>query len=182
MWKYDHIDETRQRLLSKGIIDLGGEVDEDMAMYVRDSLMILATNDNPEITIVFTSNGGSVVAGLAIYDMLKNYPGRKIGRVSSFCRSIAAIVLQACDWRIASPNSEIKIHNVAVQSLGLDVLRHPKKIDECIKDMERDQGIINQIYSFRTGQSLRAITRESNRDELMTAQEALEFGLIDEII
>ena len=77
MWLYEHIDETRKQLLSKNIIDLSGKVDEDMAMYVRDALMILTANNNPAIKVIITSGGGNVTVSLAIYDMLKNYPGKK---------------------------------------------------------------------------------------------------------
>ncbi|PJE58545.1 MAG: hypothetical protein COU81_00180 [Candidatus Portnoybacteria bacterium CG10_big_fil_rev_8_21_14_0_10_36_7] len=182
MWKYEHIDETRQQLLSKGIIDLSGDIDEDMAMYIRESLMILATKGNPDIKIIITSNGGNVGVGLAIYDMLRIYPGRVTGEAKSFCRSMATVILQACDHRMASANSKIKIHNVLVKDLSLSVLRNPQKITKLIASLEADQKIINNIYSLRTGRSLKKITRESDKDIIMTAQEALEFGLIDEII
>lgn len=182
MWDYSHIDETRQRLLSKCILDLCGEIDEEMAMYVRDSLMVLAANDNPDITVVLTSNGGDVTVGLAIYDMLVRYPGNITGEVKSFCRSMATVVLQACGHRIASANSQIKIHNVLVSGLSLSVLRNPKKIAALIEDVEDDQRTINKIYSLRTGQNFKTVTRESDKDIGMTAQEALEFGLIDEIV
>ncbi len=182
MWDYDHIDETRERLLSRRVIDLCGEVDENMAMYVRDSLMMLVANDNPDITVVITSNGGEVSVALAIYDMLVNYPGKVTGEIKSFCRSAATLIFQACGRRVISPNSKIKIHNILVSGLSLSVMRNPKKIAIVIAGLEADQRTINKIYSLRTGQSLKKVEKESNRDIEMTAQEALEFGLVDEII
>lgn len=182
MWDYSNIDATRRELLVRRVLDLCGEIDEDMAKYVRDSLIMLAANDNPDITVLITSNGGDVTVGLAIYDMLVRYPGKITGEVKSFCRSMATVVLQACSHRVATANSQIKIHNVLVNSLSLSVLRNPKKIASLIEDVEADQRTINKIYSLRTGKSFKTVTKESDKDIGMTAEEALEFGLIDEIV
>lgn len=182
MWKYSHIDETRQKLLSKGIIDLGGEMDENMAMYIRDAMRILATNDNPDIEIIITSNGGNITIGLDIYDMIRTYPGKTTGRVESFCRSIATIVLQACDHRLASRHSEIKIHNVTVYKIKYDLITDPNKLDKFITELRSDQKKINEIYIKRTRRTANKIASQSKKDENMTAQEALKFRLIDEII
>ncbi len=188
MWKYEHIDETRQRLLSKGIIDLGGDIDEAMVMYVRDSLMILATNDNPDIKVRITCDGGNVRVGLAIYDMLKGYPGHCTGIVFGFCRSFAVVVLQACNCRLALTHSTMKIHDVLVdiEKMKSEVILNRHKLDRFMEslaqDVKRDQKAINRIYSSRSGQSLKAIRQLSKEDHELTAKEALKLRLIDGII
>jgi len=188
MWLYEHIDETRKQLLSKNIIDLSGKVDEDMAMYVRDALMMLTANNNPAIKVIITSGGGNVTVSLAIYDMLKNYPGKKTGLVISFCRSMAVVILQACDERLALPHSLVGVHSILVdiEKLPSSITFTPKKIlefvEKVVKDARSAQGIIENIYRRRTGQTLKAIRQVSNKDYDMTAQEALTFGLIDAII
>lgn len=182
MWKYDHIDETRQRLLEKSIIDLSGEVDEDMIMYLRDAMLILATNNNPDIEIVITSNGGHASIGLNMYDLIRNYSGRTVGKVEGFCKSMATVVLQACDHRVCLCNSYIKIHNVNGEIVSLDVFRDPKRLAKLVVRLEKKQSIIDNIYRSRNGRSLKAIARLSKKDIDLTAEEALEFGLIDEII
>lgn len=182
MWHYDHLDETKESLLSQGIIDLGGEIDDNMAMYVREALMVLTARNSPEIKIIITSDGGHIKAGLAIYDMLKRYNGRKVGLVNCFCRSVATVILQACTWRQASSHADIKIHNVAVSWADLGDLRRPKKLAALIKALEKDQSSLNLIYSQRTGKNLIAVNRQSDNGQSMTAQEALSFGLIDEVL
>lgn len=188
MWKYEHIDETRQRLLSKGLIDLGGEINEEMAMYVREALMILATNDNPAIKVIITSDGGNVRVGLAIYDMLKSYHGRVTGVICGFCRSSAMVVLQACGERLSLPHTKMKIHDVLVniQELKSEVILNRRQFNQfyesLARDVRQDQRAINKIYSSRSGQSLRFIRQLSEEDRNLTVQEALEFGLIDKIV
>ncbi|OGY48969.1 MAG: hypothetical protein A3B89_02990 [Candidatus Buchananbacteria bacterium RIFCSPHIGHO2_02_FULL_40_13] len=188
MWAYDHIDETRQRLLSKGIMDLGGEINEKMAMYVRDALMILATNDYPAIKVIITSDGGNVTIGLAIYDMLKSYPGKITGVACGFCRSFAMVVLQACDHRLALPHIKIKIHNVLVdiEKLKSEVVLNRGRLDRFMaslaQDVRRDQEYINKIYSRRSGQPPKTIRQLSKSDRELTAKEALKLRLIDRIV
>ena len=182
MWRYVHIDETRQGLLENGIIDLSGDVDEDMAMYVREALIILATKGNPDIKIIITSNGGNVKIGFNIYDMIRNYPGRITGEVNAFCRSIAMVILQACRRRTAMSNASLKIHNVKQEDVSLNDLRNKKKLAALIASLEWDQNRINSLYSQHSGQSLRSINRLSNADRDMKVEEALALGLIDEII
>ena len=188
MWKYDHIDETRQRLLLKGIIDLGGEVDEAMAMYVRDALMILATNDNPDIKVIIISDGGDVRVGLAIYDMLKSYHGKIIGIISGFCRSFAMVVLQACGERLSLPHSRMNIHDILVdiEKLKSEVILDPVQLNQycesLVHNVRQDQQAIDEIYSLRSGQPLEVIRQLSGKNRNLTAQEALEFGLIDKIV
>lgn len=188
MWKYDHIDETRQRLLSKGVLDLGGEVDEAMAMYVRDALMILVANGSPNIRVGITSDGGDVKVGLAIYDFLNCYPGRITGIVGGFCRSFAMVVLQACELRLSLPHARMKIHDVLVDiekiksEVILDRSLFDKFYDDLVIEVKQNQLDINQIYSLRSKRSIDFIRQLSEEDREISAQEALEFGLIDRIV
>lgn len=188
MWKYDHIDETRQRILSRGIIDLGGDIDEDMGMYVRDSLMILAANENPDIKVIITSDGGNVKVGLAIYDMLKCYPGKITGIISGFCRSFASVVLQSCEVRLALPHAKMKIHDVliSIENLRSAVILNRGQLDQFMEslaqDVKQDQRAINDIFSLRSGQTLQTIRQLSREERELTAKEALKLRLIDGIV
>lgn len=188
MWKYDRMDEIRHKLLAKGIVDLAGEVDESMALYVREAIMILTANDQPDITIMITSNGGNVAVGLCIYDMLQNYSGEKTGIVNGFCRSMTTVILQACDHRQAMTHARIKIHDVVVdvEKLKTSIILDKKILHDfttkMVDGVKYDLKVINGIYSRRSGQPLKAVSRLSKENRDLTAKEALAFGLIDQII
>ena len=168
--------------LQNNIIDLTGEVCPEMANYVRQCIAVLANKGNPDIEVWLTSGGGDVIPGLYIYDMLKTYPGKKYGRVISFASSMATIILQACDARVASKHTRITIHHIGSSFVKLDVLRDPAKLKEFVDDMESDQQRLNQILSERTGQPEDTIRKTCEQDRPMTAKEALAFSLIDQII
>ena len=82
MWKFKELDETQQKLLKSGIIDIGGSVDADMALYVREALLRLRAEGNPPVSLHITSSGGSVSIGLDIYDTIRLYLGQKTGIVT----------------------------------------------------------------------------------------------------
>jgi ATP-dependent Clp protease protease subunit len=180
MWKYD-LTLLQQKLLDHNIIDLGGEVDQDMATYVRVAIAYLVSADAPEICVKISSNGGDIPPGLNIYDELRLYPGRITGVVSLTADSMAAIILQACDHRQCMKHSTVTIHNMW-RKLPIDKIRNQSVLEKELADMEKWQLRINMIYVERTKRTLRAIMRQSDKDKPMTAEEALKFHLIDEII
>lgn len=168
------------RLLKERIIFLGGPINDAVANTVIAQLLFLEHEDpKKEIKLYLNTPGGSVTAGLAIYDTMQYVKPD----VSTICVGIAAsmgaVLLGAGKKgkRIALPNSEILLHQVmgGVEGQAVEIeitARHILKI----KDK------INQILAKHTGQSISKIEKDTDRDFYMNAQDAREYGLIDEII
>ncbi len=182
MWKYDQLSDVQRGLLEKNTVDLQGEVDEQMVRYVREALLRLTVKGSPPITVFITSGGGSAGIGLDIYDDLMMYSGKKVGLVGGFARSMAAVILQACDLRLAMRNARLLIHHVSRREVSLDVLRNAKKVEKLRQDVERRQSSIDRILAQRTGKTVLAIRKQCEKDEDMRSEEALRFHLIDKIV
>ena len=170
------------RLLKDRIIFLGEQVDAASASLVVAQLLFLESEDpDKEIYIYINSPGGSITDGMAIIDTI-NYIKCP---VSTICIGMAAsmgAVLLACGQkgkRYATPNSEILIHQPLISG-GLSGQATEIKIhaDHMVQIREK----LNKILSERTGQPLDVINRDTERDHYMTAEEALKYGLIDEIL
>ena len=170
------------RLLKDRIIFLGEDVNQTSASLVIAQLLFLESEDpDKEIHLYINSPGGSITDGMAIVDTM-NYIKCP---VSTICVGLAASmgsVLLTCGAkgrRFATPNSEILIHQPLISG-GLAGQTTEIKIhaDHMVKTREK----LNKLLSEKTGQSLEQIEKDTERDHYMTAQEALEYGLIDEII
>ena len=168
------------RLLKERIIFLGTPIDDQIANLVTAQLLHLeAEEPDREISIYINSPGGSVTAGLAIYDTMQyiNSP------VSTICvgqaASMGALLLTAGSngKRFALPNSRILIH----QPLG-GVQGQASDIDIQAREILRIREKLNKILSQKTGQTLKAIERDTDRDNFMTAEEAKSYGIVDEVI
>lgn len=168
------------RLLKDRIIFLGDEVNDVTAGLVVAQLLFLEAEDpDKDIHLYINSPGGSVTAGMAIYDTMQYIKPD----VSTICigmaASMGAFLLNAGakGKRFALPNSEIMIHQPLGGAKGqaTDIEIHAKWI---LKIRER----LNQILSERTGQPIEKIQEDTERDNFMSAQEAKEYGLIDEVI
>ena len=168
------------RLLKDRIIFLGEEVNETSASIIVAQLLFLEAEDpDKDIHLYINSPGGSVSAGMAIYDTMQYVKPD----VSTICigmaASMGAFLLNAGakGKRMALPNSEIMIHQPlgGTQGQATDIKIHADRIIR----MRRN---LNEILSERTGQPLEVIERDTERDNFMTAQEALDYGLIDKII
>ncbi|MGV8905017.1 MAG: ATP-dependent Clp endopeptidase proteolytic subunit ClpP [Acetobacterium sp.] len=168
------------RLLKERIIFLNGEIDENLSSLIVGQLIFLeAENDEKDIQIYINSPGGSVTAGMAIFDTM-NYIRCD---VSTFCFGLAAsmgaflLAAGAKGKRYALPNSEIMIHQPlgGAQGQSTDVEIYAKRL---IKTREK----LNAILSERTGQPLETIAKDTDRDNFMDADEAKAYGLIDKII
>ena len=171
------------RLLKDRIIFLGEDVNSTTASLVVAQLLFLESEDpDKEINLYINSPGGSVTDGLAIVDTMNyiKYP------VSTTCIGLAAsfgAVLLANGEkgkRYATPNAEILIHQPLIGGHGITGQTTDIKIhaENMIKTRER----LNKILSDRTGKPLEQIMQDTERDHYMTAEEALEYGLIDEIL
>ena len=170
------------RLLKDRIIFLSEDVNSATASLVVAQMLFLESEDpDKEISFYINSPGGSITDGMAIVDTM-NYIKCP---VSTICVGLAASmgsVLLACGTkgkRFATPNSEILIHQPLISG-GLAGQTTEIKIhaDHMVKTREK----LNKLLSEKTGQSLEQIEKDTERDHYMTAQEALEYGLIDEII
>ena len=168
------------RLLKERIIFVTGEVNDQMADLVIAQLLFLESEDpKKDIQLYINSPGGSVSAGLAIYDTMQYVKPD----VSTICvgmaASMGAILLTsgAKGKRCALPNADTLIHQPlgGAQGQASDIEIHAKNI---LKKRE----LLNKILSERTGQPLEKIERDTDRDFILTAEEAKEYGLIDEVI
>ncbi|MDR1977134.1 MAG: ATP-dependent Clp endopeptidase proteolytic subunit ClpP [Synergistaceae bacterium] len=167
------------RLLKDRIIFLGTEVHDDIANVIVAQLLFLESEDpEKDIHLYINSPGGSVTAGLAIYDTMQYIKSP----VSTIClgmaASMAAVLLAggASGKRIALPNAEVLIHQPMGGARGQasDIEIHARNILRT-----RDQ--INKILAAHTGQQIEKIAADTDRDNFMTASEALAYGLIDKV-
>lgn len=168
------------RLLQDRIIFLCNEVNDDVASLVVSQLLFLESQDpNKDISLYINSPGGSVSAGFAIYDTM-NYIKSD---VATYCMGLAAsmgaflLAGGAKGKRYAMPNAEIMIHQPSGGARGQET-EIRIVAEQMIKTRER----LNQILSDNTGKPLEVIARDTERDNYMTAEEALDYGLIDQVI
>ena len=168
------------RLLKDRIIMLGSAIDDNVANSIVAQLLFLET-ENPEkdIYLYINSPGGSITAGMAIYDTMQYIKPQ----VSTICigmaASMGAFLLAAGEKgkRFALPNSEVMIH----QPLG-GAQGQATEIEIAAKRILFMRERLNQILAERTGQDYETIARDTERDNFMTAERALVYGLVDKII
>ena len=169
------------RLLKDRIIFLGTAIDDTVANAVIAQLLFLESQDKDrDIKIYINSPGGSVTAGLAIYDTMQHIAPD----VSTICvgmaASMGAVLLSAgaAGKRFALPNSEIMIHQVLGNGIGgqaTDIKIHADRILQ-MKDS------LNQILADHTGQPFEKVANDTERDRFMSAKEAQKYGLVDKVI
>lgn len=168
------------RLLKEGIIFLGGAIDESVANNVIAQLLFLE-HENPKRDIRFYINspGGSVVAALAIYDTMQYIRPD----VSTICigqaASAGAVLLAAGKKgkRLALPNAEIMIHQVMGGAEGQAV-----EIDIAAKHILKTRENLDKLIANLTGQPISKVAKDTDRDFYMSAKEAKDYGIIDDII
>lgn len=168
------------RLLNDRIIMLCDEVNDTTASLVVAQLLYLEGQDpDKDISLYINSPGGSVTAGLAIYDTIKYIKCDVSTICMGMAASMGAFLLSAGTKgkRLALPNSTIMIHQPSggAQGQATDMRIHT----EWILDVKKK---LNRMLSEATGQPLEVIERDTERDNFMTAQQALEYGLVDKII
>jgi len=167
------------RLLKDRIIMLGSAIDDNVANSIVSQLLFLESQDpEKDIHIYINSPGGSITAGMAIYDTMQFIKPQ----VSTICigmaASMGAFLLAAGEKgkRYALPNSEVMIH----QPLG-GAQGQATEIEIAAKRILFLREKLNQILADRTGQPLEVLQRDTDRDNFMTAEKALEYGLIDKV-
>ena len=168
------------RLLNDRIIFLSEEVNDTTASLVVAQLLYLEAQDpDKDIQFYINSPGGSVTAGMAIYDTMKYIKCDVATICVGMAASMGAFLLSAGTKgkRIALPNAEIMIHQPSAGTQGqiTDMAIHLKRL-EIIKQR------MNRIMAENTGKSIEEVTAACERDNFMTAEQALEYGLIDKVI
>ena len=168
------------RLLKDRIIMLSGEVNDEMANSIISQLLFLDAQDSEkDIYLYINSPGGSVSAGLAIFDTMNFVKADVQTIVLGMAASMGSFLLTAGQKgkRFALPNAEIMIH----QPLG-GAQGQATEIDIAAKHILKTRERLNTILAERTGQDIETINRDTERDNYMSAQEAKEYGLIDEVL
>src|SRR5699024_1696676 len=168
------------RLLKDRIIMLGSAIDDNVANTIVAQLLFLEAEDpNKDISLYINSPGGSISAGMAIYDTMQFIKSDVSTICTGMAASMGAFLLAAGEKgkRFALPNSEVMIHQPlgGTQGQATDIEIHAKRI---LKMRET----INRILSERTGQPIETIDRDTDRDNFMSAQAAAEYGLIDKVL
>ena len=168
------------RLLRERIIFLGSEIDDDVANSIVAQLLLLdSENPDKDIMLYINSPGGVITAGMAIYDTMKLIKAD----VSTIClgdaASMGAFLLSAGTKgkRLALPNARIMIH----QPLG-GAKGQATDIEIEAKEILRMKTMLSTLMAEHTGQTVERIKQDTERDNFMTAQQALEYGLIDKVI
>ncbi len=168
------------RLLRERIIFLGSEIDDDVANSIVAQLLLLdSENPDKDIMLYINSPGGVITAGMAIFDTMKLIKAD----VSTIClgdaASMGAFLLSAGTKgkRLALPNARIMIH----QPLG-GAKGQATDIEIEAKEILRMKNMLSGLLAEHTGQTIEKIKEDTERDNFMTAKEALEYGLIDKIV
>ncbi|MCM8781322.1 MAG: ATP-dependent Clp endopeptidase proteolytic subunit ClpP [Candidatus Omnitrophica bacterium] len=177
---YERAYDIYSRLLKDRIVFIGTPIDDTVANLVIAQMLFLQMEDvHKDINIYINSPGGTVTAGLAIYDTMQFVKCD----VATYCvgqaTSMGALLLSSGTKgkRFALPNSRIMIHQPwgGVQGAAEDISRHAKEI---LKLRDR----LNEILAYHTHQPLEKIQKDTDRDYFMSAQEAKEYGIVDEVI
>ena len=168
------------RLLKDRIIMLGSAIDDNVATSIVSQLLFLQAQDaEKDIYLYINSPGGSVTAGFAIYDTIQHIKPD----VQTICIGMAAsmgsflLAAGAKGKRFALPNAEVMIH----QPLG-GAQGQATEIEIAATHILKTRAKLNKILSERTGQSIEQIEKDTDRDNFLTADEAKEYGLIDEVM
>ena len=167
------------RLLKDRIIILNGEIDDNLSNSVVAQLLYLDSINHDDISLYINSPGGSITSGMAIYDTM-NYIKSDVNTICiGMAASMAAFLLASgqSGKRYCLPNSEVMIH----QPLG-GAQGQATEIKIAAERILKLKDKINTILSKKTGKSLKQIENDTERDNFMTSEEALNYGLIDKII
>ncbi|AUH45122.1 ATP-dependent Clp protease proteolytic subunit [Streptomyces sp. CMB-StM0423] len=172
-------DQVYNRLLNERIIFLGQPVDDDIANKITAQLLLLAADPDKDINLYVNSPGGSVTAGMAIYDTMQFIKNDIVTIALGLAASMGQFLLSAGTpgKRFALPNAEILIHQPSAGLAGsaTDIKIHAEQLIRTKKKMA-------ELTSLHTGQTVEQVTHDSDRDRWFSAEEAKEYGLIDEVM
>ena len=165
------------RMLKDRIVFFSGEINDASANIVVSELLYLDNQSNEDIYLYINSPGGSITSGMSIYDTMNFVKSKVITIGLGMCASMAAFLLSSGNERFALPNTEIMIHQPigGAQGQATDIKIAAERI---IKLKEK----LNKILAKNTKQNLTKIMEDTERDNFLSADEALKYGLIDKII
>jgi len=178
--KGERVYDIFSKLLEERIIFLAGPISDDLSnLVIAEILLLTSKNPKQDIRVYINSPGGSVTAGLAIYDTMQHVDCD----ISTICVGMAAsmgatlLAAGAKGKRFALPNSEILLHQVAggIKGQAADIEIEAKQILKI-------KGKLNEILSEHTGQSLKKVEKDTDRDFYLSAEEAKKYGIIDQVI
>ncbi|MDX6346722.1 MAG: ATP-dependent Clp protease, protease subunit [Streptomyces sp.] len=172
-------DQVYNRLLGERIIFLGQAVDDDIANKITAQLLLLATDPDKDIFLYINSPGGSVTAGMAIYDTMQFIPNDVVTIAMGLAASMGQFLLTAGapGKRFALPNTDILMHQPSAGRAGSasDIKIHAEQLLRTKRRMA-------ELIAQHSGQSVEAITRDSDRDRWFSTEAAKQYGLIDDVI
>ncbi|WP_141822529.1 ATP-dependent Clp protease proteolytic subunit [Humibacillus xanthopallidus] len=173
-------DQLSMQLLHQRIIVLGAEVDDPIANRITAQLLLLSARDpRADISLYVNSPGGSVTAGLAIYDTMRVIPNDVSTLAVGFAASMGQFLLGAGTpgKRFALPNARIMMHqpSAGIQGTAADVEVQAANL-KAVKQR------VNELQSEHTGQTVEQITRDSERDRWFSAAEAAAYGIVDHVV
>lgn len=168
------------RLLKDRIIILGSAINDDVANTVIAQLLFLQAEDpKKDITIYIQSPGGHVTAGLAIYDTMQLIKPDVSTVCMGICASMGAVLLAggAKGKRFCLPHGEVMIHQPlgGTEGQASDIILHANHIT-------KTRDTLNKILAKHTGQNIKTIEKDTDRDNFMSAEEALKYGLVDKVL
>ncbi|MFY9527750.1 MAG: ATP-dependent Clp endopeptidase proteolytic subunit ClpP [Candidatus Acidiferrales bacterium] len=169
------------RLLKDNIVFIGTPIDDHVANLVTAQLIFLEAEDpEKDISLYINSPGGSITAGMAIYDTMQYVRPDVVTYCIGQCASIAALLLCAGGpkKRFALPNARVLIHQPWMSGLS----GQATDIDIHAKEILRTRTTLNKLLAHHTGQALEKIEKDVERDFIMTAEQAKQYGIVDEII
>lgn len=169
------------RLLKERIIFLGGPVNDAVANVIIAQLLFLEHEDpKKDIKLYINSPGGSVTAGMAIYDTMQYVKSDVSTMCVGIAASMGAFLLAAGKKgkRFTLPNSQILLHQVAIEAIG----GQASEIEISARQILKTKAQLNQVLAKLTGQPLGKIEKDTDRDFWLSAEEAKTYGVIDEII
>jgi ATP-dependent Clp protease protease subunit len=172
-------DQVYNRLLNERIIFLGQAVDDDIANKITAQLLLLAADPDKDIYLYINSPGGSVTAGMAIYDTMQFIPNQVVTIAMGLAASMGQFLLTAGapGKRFALPNTDILMHQPSAGLAGSasDIKIHAEQLLRTKKRMA-------ELIAQHSGQSVEVITRDSDRDRWFSTEAAKQYGLIDDVI
>jgi ATP-dependent Clp protease protease subunit len=170
------------RLLKERIVMVSGPIEENMAnLIVAQLLFLVSDNSEREINMYISSPGGVITAGLGIYDTMRLIPCPVATTCVGSTASFGTILLLAGDKgrRRALPNARIHMHQPLIQG---GAGGQASDIDILAREMLHTRDVLNGIIQKHTGQSLERIKHDTDRDFYLSAEEAVEYGIIDEVL
>ena len=173
-------DSVFERLLQQRIIVLGQQVDDEIANRIVAQLLLLAAEDpKADITLHINSPGGSVTAGMAIYDTMEFIECDVATYAMGLAASLGQFLLSAGEKgkRFALPHAQILMHQPSAGVGGTE-----SDIAIQAEQFRRHKKVMAELIAEQTGQSIERITADSDRDRWFTAQEALEYGFVDHVV